>query len=97
MKKTIWIFAALLFACSFNALGQNSKRKGGVTHEDTWTSKRKNKSAARTTNKKTIGKQNGICTGCCDPCYADDVAKIKNQRRSRSKHKIRSKVHKRKF
>ncbi|MBX7170396.1 MAG: hypothetical protein K1X72_05515 [Pyrinomonadaceae bacterium] len=80
MKKIIWIIAILLFAFSLNVFGQSNKRKGGVTHEDTWTSKRKNKSTARTT-KKPIGRPNGICTGCCDPCYNDDVAKIRNQRR----------------
>lgn len=44
----------------------------------------------RTIKKPTV-KRSGICTGCCDPCYADDVNKIKNQRRRHSKHKSKVK------
>lgn len=25
------------------------------------------------------GRGNQICTGCCDPCYAEDVSKVRNQ------------------
>jgi hypothetical protein len=28
-----------------------------------------------------------ICTGCCDPCYEDDVAKIKSRNASARKAK----------
>ena len=44
----------------------------------------------RTIKKPTV-KRSGICTGCCDPCYDNDWWKIRNQRRSRAKHKSKVK------
>lgn len=87
--------AVLLLVCSLNAFGQNNKRKSGVTHEETWISKRKNKSSARTT-KRPIRRPNGICTGCCDPCYNDDVGNWRKHSKWKSKvtaiHRKRSKT-----
>jgi hypothetical protein len=40
---------------------------------------------ASRTMKPAPGSQ--ICTGCCDPCYEDDVAKIKNRNASARKAK----------
>lgn len=97
----------LAMVLATNALAQNTNQRNkkpgnirpkptvndeGIYYIDSWNAKRKNKSTARTTNRKPIGRPNGICTGCCDPCYEDDVAKFKNQRRSRkpsAKHKIK--------
>lgn len=99
MKRNliIIVIVGLAMVLATNAFAQNTnqrkKKPGsirpkptvndeGIYSVDSWEFKRKNKSTART-SKRTTSRPKGICTGCCDPCYADDVAKFKNQRRSK--------------
>lgn len=71
MKRTTLIVATVILSLLISTTAFGDKTN-------------RHRKSARTM-KPTPGSQ--ICTGCCDPCYEDDVAKIKARNASARKAK----------